>query len=107
VNTFSTPRATVVALFLVAAGAAHAGSSVTASVAGDVAGKPCSQIAELSGLDTRIAEKAKLGVGSLRQYIWITRGIYALDMADTVARLDQQRSARTTCIADASSVASR
>jgi hypothetical protein len=107
VNTPITLRTAFIAVLLVAGGAAHAGSTVATFVAGDVVAKPCSAPVELSGLDARVVAKASQGVSVLRQYVWITRGIYGLDMTDTVAWLDEQRAARATCVADVSSVASR
>ena len=103
-NTTSTFRTAAVIFFLAAAGAAHAGNTVTTFVAGDAAAQPCRQGAELSGLDARIVDKASQGVGALRQYLWVTRGIYNLDMTNTVAWLDQQRAGRAICVSDASSV---
>lgn len=106
-NTTSTLHTTAVVLFLMAAGAAHAGSTVAGFVAGDTTAPPCRQGAELSGLDARIVDKASQGVGALRQYLWVTRGIYGLDMTNTVAWLDQQRAEGTMCVRNASSVTGR
>ena len=106
-NTTATFRVAAVVTVLLASGAAYAGNTATAFGAGSAVAEPCGKAIELRGLDARIVGKASQGVDARRQFIWITRGIYALDMADTVAWLDQQRAARTTCVADASPVASR
>jgi hypothetical protein len=111
-NTTLALRTSVLALCLLAAGAARAGSSVASFVAGDdLAAKPCAEQTALSGLDARIVAIAGQGVAPLRQFIGVTQGIWALDMNNTVAWLDAQRSTLAACVAAAtpvtSSVASR
>ncbi|HZV93694.1 MAG TPA: hypothetical protein VFF72_10790 [Caldimonas sp.] len=89
--------ATTVALAVVALSAGLPGVSIagdTASVA-----TPCTAPASMDHLQRRIVAKASQGVDSLRDFIYITRGIYALDMNETVAWLDAQR--RCVAVADA------
>jgi hypothetical protein len=52
----------------------------------------CTEPPAPSNVQKRIVEKAAQGVDSLRNFIYITRGIYALDMFEAVGWLDAQRS---------------
>ncbi|MDQ2734088.1 MAG: hypothetical protein M3Y55_03655 [Pseudomonadota bacterium] len=63
----------------------------------------CTAPSAMSGLQKRIVEKAAQGVDSLRNFIYITRGIYALDMFEAVGWLDAQRS----CVAVAANTTTR
>jgi hypothetical protein len=89
--------AVAIAMAFFAAGSAHASSSVQATSLGAVDAKACADRIAPTGLDARIIEKAAQGVDALRQYLWTTRGIYGLDMADTVAWLDRQRAVQANC----------
>lgn len=72
-----------------------------ARVAG--AGANCAASQAMTGVQRRIVEKASQGVDSLRGFIFITRGIYNLDMMETVAWLDSERASQSACVALASS----
>lgn len=90
--------AVAVAMAFFAAGSAEASASVQASTSlGDIDAKACKERVVLTGLDARIVEKAAQGIDALRQYLWTTRGIYGLDMGNTVAWLDRQRAMQAGC----------
>lgn len=61
----------------------------------------CVAAVPVTSVDQRIAAKAVQGIDALRQFISITRGIYGLDMQESVARLDRLRAARASCLAEA------
>ncbi len=101
-------RTIVIALSLLAAGVAHASTFVQDSLSsGGNAPQRCGGGTVLTGLDARVVEKAAQGVGALRQYVWLTRSIYQLDLSETIAWLDQERAAAAACGADASPAAGR
>jgi hypothetical protein len=58
---------------------------------------PCARIEEMSPLQRRIVAKAAQGPAALRDFIFETRGIYQLEMASTVAWLDQERGSQVAC----------
>ena len=94
-------RAIAIAFALTAAGAAHASRYVQSQTADADPARRCS---ELTGLDARIVEKSAQGVDALRRYILMTRDIYGLDMRETMAWLDRERAARSSCPADAAAI---
>jgi hypothetical protein len=80
------------------AGAAF-GAVLSVSLAGPaVAGDaPCKS---LGYVQKRVVEKADQGIDALRDYVFITRGIHQIDMAEVAASLDDWRaSARCAKVA--------
>jgi hypothetical protein len=66
------------------------------------AGQPdCAAFASPTRLEQRLLDKAEQGVDSLRQYIFISRGVRQLDMMEVVAWLDARRASAATCTARA------
>lgn len=61
----------------------------------------CNRVMRMDTLHRRLVGKAADGPAALRNFIWITRGIYQLDMADVVTWLDSERAAETACVAAA------
>ncbi len=95
---FTVANSIVLALALAAAGPAAAGNSVQGSADSSSADTPaCSERQPLAGLDARVVAKAAQGVDSLRNFIEVSRGVYGLEMASTVAWLDRQRAAEAAC----------
>lgn len=66
-------------------GAALSVSLMAPSLAADA---PCKS---LDRVQVRVVEKADQGVDALREYVFITRGIYQLDMAEVAESLDGWR----------------
>ena len=59
----------------------------------------CPALPAPGGVQKRIVEKAAQGVDALRDFIYITRGIYALDMFEVVGWLDARRSCGAVAVA--------
>jgi len=51
----------------------------------------------LGFLERRIVEKADQGAAALRQYVWITRSLYGLDMQESLAFAERYRAERADC----------
>ena len=68
-----------------ASGTALSLSLLTPSAAADA---PCMS---LSYVQARVVEKADQGMGALRDYVFITRGIHQIDMAEVAESLDAWR----------------
>lgn len=68
-----------------------------ASTAVALSSGPCARTQEMTPLQRRIVAKAAQGPDTLRDFIWDTRGIYALEMESTVAWLDRERSGQLAC----------
>jgi hypothetical protein len=61
----------------------------------DTAAAPC----VASGLQKTIVAKSEQGVDALRDYLFITRGIYNVTMDEAVAMVERQRAAQRGCSA--------
>lgn len=72
-------------LAVAAFGAALSVSLVAPALAADA---PCKS---LGYVQMRVVEKADQGVDALRDYVYITRGIHQLDMAEIAGSLDEWR----------------
>jgi hypothetical protein len=59
----------------------------------------------MSAFQQHVVAKAASGVDALRDYLFITRGIYNVSMEDTVAWLDRQRETQHSCVAVAQKAA--
>lgn len=57
----------------------------------------CPPAQAMTSLQHRIVAKAAQGPDALRDFVFITRGIYQLDMASTAAWLDEARESRRAC----------
>jgi hypothetical protein len=51
----------------------------------------------MTPLQRRIVAKAAQGPDALRDFVYITRGVYQLDMAATAAWLDEERDSERAC----------
>jgi hypothetical protein len=51
----------------------------------------------LSFLQRRILQKAEQGPAALRQYIWITRSVFGLDMRESLEFVERHRAERAAC----------
>lgn len=60
-------------------------------------GAPCNTAA--TSLQTTLVAKSEQGVDALRDYLFITRGIYNLRMEDAVAMIERQHAAQRNCTA--------
>ena len=80
---------------LLAAGAAWAGP-----VTVDASCKPL-----ISPLDVRLVQKAAEGPDSFRNFIYIRRGIYGLDVEDSANRVREIEAARNACTKTAAATA--
>ena len=82
------------------------GQSV-AAVGGALATTPVASCAPvpMSLFQQRIVAKAANGVDALRDYLFVTRGIYNVSMEDAVAWLDRQRETQQGCAAVAQKAA--
>ncbi|HEY1392771.1 MAG TPA: hypothetical protein VFV25_05320, partial [Methylibium sp.] len=69
-------------------------STARAMLAGHVA---CGSPVAYSGLQKRLLEHAAQGVDQLRNYVYITRGIYQLNMTDIGDWMDDWRQAQAHC----------
>ncbi|MEO8923122.1 MAG: hypothetical protein ABI330_09925 [Caldimonas sp.] len=74
------------------------GVASIASLAQTTAPAPCSGTV-LSAFQKHVVAKSEQGVDALRDYLFITRGIYNVSMDEAVAMLDRQREARRSCMA--------
>ena len=90
-----------VALPFVAHGqaAAAVGSALTTTPVA-----PCAPV-PMSPFQQRVVAKAASGVDELRDYLFVTRGIYNVSMEDAVAWLDRQRETQQGCAAVAQKAA--
>ena len=68
-----------------------------ASVAQTAAASPCDNVLPLSTLQKNVMSKAEQGFDSLRDYLFVTRGVYNLSMEEAVAMVDRQRDALRGC----------
>jgi hypothetical protein len=57
---------------------------------------------QVTRLEARLVEKAAEGPAALRNFIFIRRGIYALDMRETADRVRDIEAARAACMITAS-----
>ena len=62
----------------------------------DTAAAPCAA----TGLQKSIVAKSEQGVDALRDYLFITRGMYNLSMTEAVAMVDAQRNCTAAVTAD-------
>jgi len=79
------------ALLLVAAPSQAAGPSES----------DCAALASPNRLEQRLLDKAGQGIDSLRQYIFITRGIHGYDIYEVVKWMDARRATAAACQARA------
>jgi hypothetical protein len=96
-----------VAAFCLVPTTAQAGE-LDATVARSAPSEGCDQPEALSIVERRIVDKASQGATPLIRFVHATRGIYQLDVYDTVAWLDKRRAARAACgiaVADAAAPA--
>lgn len=93
-------RTVTLACALVALPFVAHGQSVSAAGAA-LASTPVAHCASvpMSGFEQRVVAKAASGVDALRDYLFITRGIYNVSMEDAVAWIDRQRETRYSCAA--------
>jgi hypothetical protein len=77
------------------------GGALSLSLASPSVAAPC---APLDGVQSRVVEKADLGVDALRRYVYITRSIHQLDMMEIAASLDGWRE-RAACAKQAAAPA--
>ena len=87
--------------------AAILGFASFASLAQSVAASPCEHASALTALQKQIIAKADQSVGALRDYLFLTRGIYNLSMDEAVTMLDRQRDAQRSCRAAGALATSR
>jgi hypothetical protein len=90
----------IAACFVLTAFAPSAFATETAA-GGVIAAAPATAAAcpgeSMSFLQRRVLQKADQGVDALRQYIWITRAMYQLDIVETVAWIERHRAAQAGC----------
>lgn len=91
----------LVALPFVARGqsVAAVGSALATTPAASCASAP------MNAFQQRVVAKAASSVDALRDYLFITRGIYNVSMEDAVAWLDRQRDTQHSCVAVAQKTA--
>ena len=77
-----------------------------ASQAQTTAAAPCNG-ASLSAFQKRVMAKSEQGVDALRDYLFITRGIYNLSMDEAAAMIDRQHDAQRSCVAVAAAETQR
>ena len=58
---------------------------------------PCPPAQAMTPLQRRIVAKAAQGPDALRDFVYITRGVYQLDMTSTVAWLEEERDSQRAC----------
>ena len=69
-------------------GAALCAALPVAGFAADAGGTQASTCDPLSSVQKRVVAKAQVGVEALRDYVYITRGVHALNMMDIAQSLD-------------------
>jgi hypothetical protein len=57
----------------------------------------CPPAQPMTPLQRRIVAKAEQGPDALRDFVFITRGVYQLDMAGTAAWLEAERDSQRAC----------
>jgi hypothetical protein len=86
-------------------GAACVASALLLCAAPSQAARPsesdCAALAAPNRLEQRLLDKAGQGVDTLRQYIFITRGIHGYDMFEVVKWMDARRATAAACQARA------
>jgi hypothetical protein len=61
------------------------------------AAESCTPAQVMTPLQRRIVAKAAQGPDALRDFVYITRGVYQLDMASTAAWLEEERDSERVC----------
>jgi|RhiMetdeSRZDD1v2_1073273.scaffolds.fasta_scaffold139849_3 hypothetical protein len=96
----SSPRALLLALTVSAINIGGtvllAGGSDPASAA-PAAQAPAASCVPLTNVQRRILSKATEGMDALRRFVYITKGIYQLDMTETVAWIGAYRAKSAEC----------
>jgi hypothetical protein len=86
-------------------GAACVASALLLCAAPSQAARPsesdCAALAAPNRLEQRLLDKAGQGIDTLRQYIFITRGIHGYDMFEVVKWMDARRATAAACQARA------
>jgi hypothetical protein len=93
-------RTTCLAALLSAATALCITPSIANSQSRDAvstAAEACPPTQPVTPLQRRIVAKAAQGPDALRDFVFITRGIYQLDMASTAAWLEEERDSQRAC----------
>lgn len=84
---------------IIASGQTAASVQTEVVAASAVSAGSCDRMQYMTGLQRRLVAKAAQGTDALRDFIFITRGVYQLDMGSIVAWLDRERSAERVCVA--------
>ena len=90
-------RTTCLAALLSAATALCIAPSVANSQSLPSAAESCPPAQPMTPLQRRIVAKAAQGPDALRDFVFITRGVYQLDMASTAAWLEEERDGQRAC----------
>ena len=93
---------TLAAAALAAAPSISSAADAATRVAALPTALACQGSPAMSELQKRVVGKANQGTDALRNFVSITRGIYALDMTELAGWLDEQRAAQGSCVAVAS-----